>query len=896
MNIARPDSRIIHALARARAESPFLTMVLGREPELADMLEAGVLPPLDPPILVTPDQPAARAMRLARRRISLLVAIGDLAGVLDLTAVTGALSFFADRALDLAIRTAIEERTPGAEPVGFTAIALGKQGSHELNYSSDIDPILLFDPATLPRRTREDPQEAAVRIGKRVVELLQARDGDGYVLRVDLRLRPSPEATPLALPVDAAIAYYESQALPWERAAFIRARAAAGDLVLGRRFLDIIRPFVWRRALDFGAIGEIRGISRRIRDHHAQGQVFGPGFDLKRGRGGIREVEFFAQIHQLIHGGRESTVRAPATRDALAALAGAGWIGADEAAAMTASYAVLRTIEHRVQMVDDRQTHHLPVGAALDGVARLHGLADQAELLDLLRPHVASTARIYDSIEPEGDALSHDPARLAEQLAAAGFADTAGAVKRVEQWRGGSYAALRSPAALQALEAVLPGLIDALGTAPDPHAAILRLDAVLSRLPSAINFLRLIEARPALARLLGAILSHAAPLAEALGRRTDLLDGLIDATALEAVGSVAELAAEMGTDGFGSADYQAKLDHVRKVVGEKRFALGAQIVAGASDPLDVSAGYARVAEAAIQVLADATVAEFAARHGRVAGSELVVLALGRMGGGALTHASDLDLIYLFTGNFAAESDGEKRLGAVLYYNRLAQRLTGALSVATASGPLYEVDTRLRPSGTQGPLSVSLDGFARYQRESAWTWEHMALTRARPLFGSASARAETTAVIAAVLNGARPERDLIADAVKMRADMAAHKPPAGPLDAKLLAGGLVDLEFATHVAQLVHRTGFDANLGRAIDALVAAGLAPTGLRDCHDLLTRLIVTVRLVAPDAQVPEPTTQALIARAVGLPDWPATLAAFERTRQEVMRFWANVGGEDGN
>jgi glutamate-ammonia-ligase adenylyltransferase len=267
-----------------------------------------------------------------------------------------------------------------------------------------------------------------------------------------------------------------------------------------------------------------------------------------------------------------------------------------------------------------------------------------------------------------------------------------------------------------------------------------------------------------------------------------------------------------------------------------------------------------------------------------------------MGGGALTHASDLDLIYLFTGDFAAESDGEKRLGAVLYYNRLAQRLTGALSVATASGPLYDVDTRLRPSGTQGLLAVSLDGFARYQRESAWTWEHMALTRARPVFGSASARSQTTRVIDAVLNGDRPDRDLIADASKMRADMAAHKPPAGPLDAKLSPGGLVDLEFATHVAQLVNRAGFDANLGRAIDALIAAGLAPADMRASHDLLTRLIVTLRLVAPDAQVPEPTTQALIARAVGLPDWPATLAAFYRTRQEVMQFWADVGGRHGD
>ena len=272
-------------------------------------------------MLGAPGRPGVATVWVERGDIAEL-----LAGALDLAGVTQRLTAFADLALDLAIRTAIRERAPGADPAGFTAIALGKQGSHELNYSSDIDPILLFDPATLPHSAREEPAEAAVRIARRVVELLQARDGEGYVLRVDLRLRPSPEATPIALPVEAAISYYESQALPWERAAFIRARACAGDIALGQRFLDAIRPFVWRRGVDFGAVGEIREITRRIRDHHAQGQRFGPGYDLKRGRGGIREVEFFAQIHQLIHGGRDPALRAPATIDALHRLAAAGWI------------------------------------------------------------------------------------------------------------------------------------------------------------------------------------------------------------------------------------------------------------------------------------------------------------------------------------------------------------------------------------------------------------------------------------------------------------------------------------------------------------------------------------------------------------------------------------------
>jgi glutamate-ammonia-ligase adenylyltransferase len=885
---------ISDALARARAHAPFLALLLDREPALAARLAAGELPEAFPDD--DPDAPVARRLRIARRRLALTVAIGDLAGLLDLSAVTGRLTRFADFALDTAIRAALLERAPGEEPRGLAAIALGKQGSFELNYSSDIDPILLFDPATVPRRAREEPQEAAVRIGRRVLELLQQRDGDGYVLRVDLRLRPSPEATPIVMPVEAAITYYESQALPWERAAFIRARAAAGDMALGDSFLEPIRPFIWRRALDFGAIGEILDISRRIRAHHAQGQAFGPGFDLKRGRGGIREVEFFAQIHQLIHGGRDPALRAPATRDALAALAEAGRIGRDEAAALTESYVAFRTIEHRVQMIDDRQTHQLPEGAALDNVARLHGLAEGGALLDLLRPHVAATARIYDTLEPEGGSgLSADADVLTRQLEAAGFKDAVAARQRIAQWRGGDYPALRSAAARKALEAALPGLIAALGAAPHPNQALVALDAMLAKLPSAINLFRLLEAQPALAGLLAAILSHAPPLAGALGRRPELLDGLIDASALDPAPDVAALVGEMRAGEAGD-DYQRGLDRVRRVVGERRFALGAQIVAGTSDPLEVSAGYARIAEAAIETVAHATVAEFARRHGRVPDSELVILALGRMGGGALTHASDLDLIYLFTGDFAAESDGEKPLGAVHYYNRLAQRVSGALSAPTAAGPLYEIDTRLRPSGTQGPLSVSLDGFARYQRESAWTWEHMALTRARPVFGSAAARAAVQAVIDAVLAGERPARDLVADARAMRAEMAAHKPPQGPLDAKLLPGGLVDLEFAVHVAQLVHRAGFDPHLGRAIAMLEAEGLAPAAIGEAQDFLTRLLVTMRLVAPDAEPPLPATQALIARALALDSWEAVVARLDATRQEVGAFWRQVSGGESD
>lgn len=871
----------LDALARAERESPFLAGLIAAASRWDEQL-------------AEPGLPTGRRLRLERRQLALRVALDDLAGAADLSAVTAALTDFADRALDEAIAAAIEERTPGAGTRGFVAIALGKQGSRELNYSSDIDPIFLYDPDTLATRPREDPADAAVRVGRRVLELLQTRDRDGYVLRVDLRLRPSPEVTPIAVPVEAAIAYYESQALPWERAAFIRARTAAGDRALGGRFLDAIRPFVWRRSLDFGAVDEIVDITRRIRDHHAQGQRFGPGFDLKRGRGGIREVEFFAQVHQLIHGGREPELRAPATRDALAALAASGRIGAEEARRLSDAYTLLRTIEHRVQMIDDRQTHALPDGEGLDRVARLHGLADGAALLALLAPHVAAVADIFDRLAPDrGAGLPHAPDALAQALASANIGDVQAAMARIAAWREGRYPALRSPAAQRALEAVLPALMEALSRAPVPDAALQRLDRVLERMTSAINVFRLLEARPALAQLLIELLSHAAPLAEELGRRPDLLDGLIDTSALAPVGDLESLQRELCPFEH-DAPYETRLEHVRRVVGDKRFALGSQIVAGAADPLAVSAGYARVAEAALCVLADAAVAEFERAHGRVPGGELVILALGRLGGGRLTHASDLDLVYLFTGDFLAESDGARPLGATLYFNRLAQRVTAALSVPTAAGPLYSVDTRLRPSGAQGPLVVTLESFATYHRESAWTWEHMALTRARPVYGSPEARAALSAIVGEVLAGARPARDVAADAHVMRADMARHKPPAGPLDAKLLSGGLVDLEFAVHVAQLVHRTALAPDLADATRALASAGLIDPRLVAAMEFLARLLVVIRLVAPDAQVPEaPATRALMARALQMTAWDEVVARLAEVRDIVGAAWQGSAHE---
>ena len=878
------------ALARAERWSPHLRLLMRRFPDVVERLAAGQLYDTCPKI--DPDRPVAQALRIAKGQMALAVAIGDLAGVLSLEAVTAHLSAFADRALDLAIAEATQAIVPGAEPCGLAALALGKHGSHELNYSSDIDPILIFDPNVLPCRARDEPVETAVRIGRKIIEIMQVRDAHGYVFRIDLRLRPNPDVTPIVLPVEAAISYYESSALTWERAAFIRARACAGDIRLGGEFLEAIGPFVWRRGLEFGAVAEVRALSRRIRDHYARGQVFGPGYDLKRGRGGIRECEFFAQILQMIHGGRDPALRAPATLDALAALANAGWISGEDAATLARAYRLYREIEHRLQMVDDQQTHSLPTNAdALDNVARLAGLDDGAALLDLLSPVVIQVGHIYDALDGEtSEALPRNGALLAKFLSGAGFVDADHVAQRISGWRGGSYRAVRSAAAQDALEAVLPSFMMALGAAADPLLAVNRFDAMIERLPSAINLFRLLEARLPLRARLTDILCHAPTLADDLSRRPELLDGLISASALQPVGSIDALIERLQHDG-ASAGLEARLDRIRQGVSELRFALGSQLVAGTADPLDVAAGYGLVAEAAIRVAADVTLGEFEQAHGRVEGCEFVILAFGRMGGAELTHASDLDLIFLFTGDFQGESDGVKPLGTVHYFNRLAQRVVASLSVPTASGALYEVDTRLRPSGAKGPLCVSLDAFARYQAEEAWTWEHMALTRGRAVYGSCEARRQTEAIMTSVLMQPRDPGKLIADAVKMRADMAAHKPPKSMLDIKLAEGGLVDLEFALHVRQLAERRGFFPQLGLALAALDS----PAVMVKAYPLFTRFLVTMRLVAPDLKEPIAATQVLVARACGCADWADLLAELDAKRHGVRTEWQHICAELG-
>ena len=884
-----PATTLADTVTRAAANAPYLKGLIRRRAATAGRIAAlGFDAALAAAMAFDAALPVAERLRAAKADVALIVALADLVGAWPLERVTAALSDFADAAIDTSIAAALAERD--APNAGFVAIALGKLGSHELNYSSDVDLILLYDPAILPVRPREEPADAAVRIARRVVALMAETTG-GYVFRVDLRLRPSSEVTPIALSVAAAEHYYQSEAETWERTAFIRARACGGDLALGEAFLAAIRPFVWRRSLDYTAIRDIQAVSLRIRDHFAAGQAVGPGFDLKRGRGGIREVEFFAQIHQLVWGGRDPILRAPATLDALAALAAAGRIDADDARVLADAYRFLRTLEHRVQMIDDAQTHAVPTTAtARAAVARLDGADDWRTIERRLRAVVAAVATRYDRLIAEarpGATVPTAPAALKTWLTAAKLPAM---VDTIAKWRSGRYRALRSDEARATFEALLPDLLGVLATASDPDHAASRLDSFLADLPAGVQFFALLRANPKLLPLLGRLLGVAPILADALARRPALFDALLAADSFAPLPGPAALASDLAAMRGGDS-FEETLDRVRLWTADKRFQLGAQLIEG-RDPLGVGADLSDVADAGVAALAAAVTADLARAHGTVPGGRLIVLALGRFGGRALTHASDLDLVYLFTGDHDTLSDGAKPIGATTWFQRAAARLTAALSVPTAAGALYEVDTRLRPSGAKGLLAVSVTSFARYQAAEAETWEHMALCRARIVAGAPDDRAAVAEIIASILGGARDPVALRHDVLAMRRDMAAAKPGGGVWDVKLARGGLVDIEFIVHFLQLRERTTVTPDLGAALAALAADGHVPPALVAAQATLTRVLAVLRLIGPLSRRVAAPVAALLAQAAGVPDLAAAEREVGLAKATVRAAWSAVFG----
>lgn len=857
---------------------------------------------------VTPgDLAAAMAgLRRAKQDVHLALALGDLSGVLDLEAVTGGLSAFADAALasalaaaaaDMRLRGRLPPLTDDAfGPVpGFFLVAMGKYGAGELNYSSDVDITAFFDRDRIDAAWGDRAGRAFVELVRLVARLFEEVTEDGYVFRVDLRLRPDPGSTQPAVSVQAAETYYESFGQNWERAALIKARVAAGDAAAGGAFLESLTPFIWRKHLDFAAIADIHSIKRQILAHGRHAGLDQPGFDLKLGRGGIRDIEFFVQTQQLILGGRDPSLRVPRTLQALDALVIAGRIGPETQTCLDSAYRSLRALEHRAQMINDEQTHRVPDDPALR--ARLAGLAGYGELacfdsdLRALRAKVlAEGEALFPDAEPlagpEGSlvftGVEDDPETL-RTLVRLGYDKPSEVAETVRGWHHGRVRATRSPRARELLTALIPRLLQTIAETGEADLTFARFRDFFAGLSAGVQLLSLFQAEPRLLQAIVRALGLAPRLAAALARQPAVLDALIDPRFLAPVSADppevfdrAMAAAVAAADGFEQA-----LDLARRAHRELAFRIGFQALDDLIAPEEAQRAFTALADASVRALLPAAIAEVERLHGALPGA-VAVAAWGKHGGGELAVGSDLDLMLLYDPS-SDESVGPRALPAETFFAKVAQRLVTALSAPTAEGTLYEVDLQLRPSGKAGPIAVRIGAFERYYGDEAWTWELLALTRLRPVAGDAALCKRLEAARAAALARPRDSAKLRADAADMRARMRKERPGGGLWELKLSSGGLVDLEFAVQTLCLLHAPGAIAQGTQAqIATLAAAGALPSEtaarLSRAAGLLLSLRQLVDLSVSGVFDPATASQALRARIAAAAEEPTIEAAAER------------------
>ena len=838
---------------------------------------------------------ASAALRKLKAELHLLTALADLGGVWDLDAVTGALTRFADAsvsaALTIAARgelaagrlTRLGEGREGPVP-GWFCIAMGKQGAFELNYSSDIDISVFFDPDLLPLADGIEAQPFAVRLTQKLADLMQTRTDEGYVFRIDLRLRPDPSSTPPAVPTPAALDYYESVGQNWERAAFIKARACAGDLNAAQVFLTELLPFIWRKNLDFAAIADIHSIKRQIHAHKVDERVSAKGVDLKLGRGGIREIEFYVQTQQLILGGRNPALRNNRTLDALAALVEAGHVQPGTAEELTEAYRQLRDVEHRVQMLADEQTHKLPESdierrkvAALSGFDRLRSF--DAAITRTLKTVNARYGELFPEEEPLSSrfgslvftGVDDDPETLAT-LARMGFSNPPRVSQTIRSWHHGHIPATRTERGRELFTRLAPRLLEATQATGAPDVAFNRFSDFFARLSSGVQLQSLFLAQPKLFELVVQVMAFAPKLASTLARRPAAIDAMLDSAFFQVI----DLADDRPVfhDAVARAGgFEAAMDAVRRLQREQAFRVGVQVMSGTASAETAGKAFADLADLCIQALAPAALAE-AVRLGGDFPGDVAVVALGKCGSREMSAGSDLDLMTLYRAHDPAATSSLKGWDAATFYGRFTQRLIAALSTQTAEGELYEVDMQLRPSGTKGPVAVSFTAFESYYVDEAETWEHLALTRARVVWATSEAfAADSGAAIKCALRRPRDRRATAADVREMRELLERERPPKGDWDLKLSPGGMVDIEFAAQFLQLVHAADggpLSPNTAEALAAFRSTQLGPAepikALEDAWRLQQDLTQLLKVALEDVTNPgqEPKAfRALLARA---------------------------------
>jgi len=839
------DARARHVLAAVFGNSPFLSRLILRAPDfLCRLMQIGpdrCMAEINAGVCAAAEGGLAHAelsrhLRSYRAKAALCIAIADIAGIWDLNAVTGALSAFAETVLQSAVDALLRIYAAQGEinlgdakhpshRCGWVIIAMGKLGARELNYSSDIDLIVLFDPDRSGYCGKRNLLDFQIRFTKELVRLLQDFTEDGYVFRVDLRLRPDPGATPIAIAVEVAESYYESAGKGWERAAMIKARPVAGDLEVGQSFLKNIIPFVWRKNLDFAAIRDVYEMVGLIRSHHGHAEITVPGYNIKLGAGGIREIEFFAQTHQLIAGGRDRKLRDPTTLGILALLQEKGQIEAEVATGLREAYIFLRTLEHRLQMVQDEQTQTLPkTPEGLTHIANFIGYAELVAFDADIRRHLDFAAQQFQKLIGREEADENTPAEdialitAQDALKQMGFADPGRAKAIVESWQSFRYRAFRTQRARELLGQLTPKILRAMANTSDADGALLRFDEFLAALPAGVQLLSLFSVHPWLLELIAEIMGTAPGLAIILGRSPILLDAVLSPEFLGTFPDLAQLAHDLEHALEPARDFQDVLDITRRWANERKFQIGVQLLQNLISGEEAGLALSRLADTLLRGLLPRVEAEMFARHGIIPDAQMAIIAMGKLGGNELTFTSDLDLVFIYP-DTAEVSNGKTPLSAAQYFARLSQRLINALSALTGEGRLYEVDMRLRASGSQGPIAISLQAFRKYHQESAQTWEHMAWTRARIICAPDAAAAEIHDIIRGFLTSPRDPQSLAQDVALMRVRIEHEYHSDNIWDFKYVRGGMMDAEFITQYLLLRHAmTASEMSHGNTLAAL------------------------------------------------------------------------------
>ncbi len=925
-DIGKSEPAVAELLATATPFKDFIAAAFTLSPYLRDtaatfpsLLTTAISEPLEPTLekLVetaryawqpkdgrTPSEnEVMTALRSAKCALSFIVALADLARLFTAKQTTRWLSVMADACVAATIdhlllaghdsgKLKLVDIAEPSKGSGLIVLGMGKLGGRELNYSSDIDIVVFFDPDVGILSDPLDASEIYGRMMRRLIRILQERTADGYVFRTDLRLRPDPGSTPLAVSLDAALIYYEGRGQNWERAAFIKARPVGGDIAAGDNFMKLLTPFVFRKYLDYAAISDIHSIKRQIHVHKGHGAIKVKGHDVKLGRGGIREIEFFAQTQQLIAGGRMPPLRTRETEVALASLAEAKWIRPEIATELTGCYWFLRDVEHRIQMVRDEQTHNLPdTDAELKRIAFMLGFADIASFSAKLETVLRTVEKRYGRLFEQETGLSggegnlvftgqqDDPGTL-KTLAALGFERPADISRVIRTWHYGRYRATQSVEARERLTELMPALLKAFGESQRADEALLRFDSFLKGLPAGIQLFSLIGNNPPLLALIVTIMSSAPRLADIIASKPHVFDGMLDPGLMSELPTRDYLSWRLTTFLNGARHYEEKLDRLRIFAAEQRFLIGIRLLTGAIPGTEAARAFTHLADLLIEAALKAVLEEIRSAHGSYPGGRVAVMGMGKLGSFELTAGSDVDLILLYDyDSEAMESEGPKPLDSMRYFTRITQRLIAALSAPMAEGVIFEVDLRLRPSGNKGPVATRINAFGRYQREEAWTWEHMALTRARLISGDESLIDEAKSVIGEVLNSKSDTAKIAADVAEMRELIEKEKPPSDIWDFKLIPGGLIDIEFIAQYLRLIAPAkgiSLDTYGFSTAEALKTLGdklMKPGDLDTCFEalrLFTELSQIIRLCVDGSFDPKDAPAGLLERVCRAGDCP--------------------------